>query len=61
MLREKCKLKIKLILRKYPQIFDFFRYLYICIFKRSRLEQKKKYRNKEEGGGGVKYAIIYSE
>ena len=23
MLREKCKLKIKLILRKYPQIFDF--------------------------------------
>lgn len=42
MLREKCKLKIKLILRKYPQIFDFFRYLYTCIFKRSRLEQKKK-------------------
>lgn len=48
MLREKCKLKIKLILRKYPQIFDFFRYLYTCIFKRSRLEQKKKYGNKNQ-------------
>lgn len=48
MLREKCKLKIKLILRKYPQIFDFFRYLYTCIFKRSRLEQKKKYGNKNK-------------
>ena len=29
MLREKCKLKIKLILRKYPQILDIYTHVYL--------------------------------